>query len=159
MNPSDLADSGSRLASLDGSKRPREADLRRAVTSSYSACVHALCLTVANLMIGATRAARDTDAWFQAYKAMEHGRARAICSNQEKMRRFPKEIRRFAEYFVYLQRKRFQAEYDPVVKLYRSEILADAREAKKVIRDFMKAPRKDRLDFMALIVFPERKKI
>ena len=86
MNPSDLADSGSRLASLDVSKRPREADLRRAVTSSYSACVHALCLTVANLMIGATRAARDTEAWLQAYKAMEHGRARAICSNKELLR-------------------------------------------------------------------------
>ena len=102
MNPSDLADSGSRLASIDVSKRPREGDLRRAVTSSYSACVHAICLTVADLMIGATRAARDTEAWIQAYKAMEHGRARAICSNQEKMRRFPKEIRRFAEYFFYL---------------------------------------------------------
>ena len=159
MNPSDLADSGSRLASLEGSKRPREAELRRAVASSYSACVHALCLTVANLMIGATRDARDTEAWLQAYKAIEHGRARAICSNQEKMRRFPKEIRRFAEFFVYLQRKRFQAEYDPIVKLYRYEILTDAKEAKKVIRDFMKAPRKDRLDFVALIVFPERKKI
>ena len=159
MNPQDLADSGSRTASIDVSKRPREADLRRAVTSNYSACVHTICLTVADLMIGATRAARDTEAWVQAYKAMEHGRARAICSNKEKMRRFPKEIRRFAAYFVYLQKKRFQAEYDPVVKLYRSEVLADAWEAKKVIRDFMKAPRKDRLDFVALIVFPERKKI
>ena len=45
------------------------------------------------------------------------------------------------------------------MKLYRSEVLADAWDAKKVIRDFMKAPRKDRLDFVALIVFPERKKI
>ena len=84
MNPSDLADSGSRTASLEVSKRPREADLRRAVASSYSACVHALCLIVADLMIGATCAARDAEAWIQACKAMEHGRARTICSNQEK---------------------------------------------------------------------------
>ena len=66
MNPSDLADSGSRLASLDVSKRPRKADLRRAVASSYSACVHALCRTVADLMIGSTRAARDTETWLLA---------------------------------------------------------------------------------------------
>ena len=75
------------------------------------------------------------------------------------MKRFPIEIRRFAEHFVHAQRKRFQAEYDPFVRLYRYEVLADAEDAKDEIWNFMKAPRKDRLDFVALIVFPQRKKI
>ena len=41
----------------------------------------------------------------------------------------------------------------------RYEVLADGRDSKNVIGNFMKAPRKDRLDFAAMIVFPERKKI
>ena len=109
MNPLELADSGSRLASIDVSKWPREADLGRAVASNYSACVHALCQTIADIMIGATRASRDTEARIPACKAMEHGRARAICSNQERVKRFPiGEIRHFAAYFVYAQKNAFK---------------------------------------------------
>ena len=158
MNPLDLPDSAMRQAKSGPSKRPRQADLRRAVSTTYYAYVHAVCRTVADLFIGATAEARSRPEWIQAYKSVEHGRLRSICSNQELMRRFSPAIREFARLLLIAMNKRLLADYDPYASFYRYEVIEDAKTAKDVIRDFMKAPRKERLAFVTLIVLPERKK-
>lgn len=158
MNPLDLTDNAMRNAKSGPSKRPRQADLRRAVGAVYYACVHAVCRTVADLLIGATAEARSKPEWIQAYKSVEHGRLRSICSNQELMRRFSPTIQEFAKLLLNAMNKRLQADYDPYAYFYRYEVIEDAEVAKRIIRDFMNAPRKERLAFVTLIVFPERKK-
>lgn len=158
MNPLDLTDSAMRHAKSGPSKRPRQADLRRAVGAVYYACVHAVCRTVADLLIGATAEARSRPERIQAYKSVEHGRLRSICSNQEQMRRFSPAIRAFAKFLLNAMNKRLLADYHPYAYFYRYEVIEDAEVAKRVIRDFMNSPRKERLAFVTLIVLPERKK-
>lgn len=158
MNHLDLIDSAMRMAKSGPSKRPRQADLRRAVSTTYYAFVHAVCRTVADLFIGATAEARSRPEWIQAYKSVEHGRLRSICSNQELMRRFSLAIREFAELLIIAMNKRLLADYHPYASFYRYEVIDDAKMAKRVIQNFMKAPRKERLAFVTLIVLPERKK-
>ena len=157
MNFLDLIDSAMWLAKSGPSKRPRQANLRRAVGAVYYACVHAVCRTVADLLIGATADARSRPEWIRAYKSVEHRRLRSICSNQELMSRFSPAIQVFAKFILIVMNKRLLADYDPYASFYRNEVITDAMQAKRVIRDFMNAPRKERLAFVSLIIFPERK--
>ena len=154
----DLIDSAMRQAKSGPSKKLRQANLRRAVSTTYYANVHAVCRTVADLFVGATAEARSRSEWIQAYKSVEHGRLRSICSNPEKMRRYSPAIREFAALLLIAMNKRLLADCDPYTKFYRYEVMYDAKEAKRVIQNFIKAPRKERLAFVTLIVLPERKK-
>ena len=157
MNPADYADSALRLASFDGSEAPPESDLRRAASSTYYAYVRALCFTVADLMIGETETARDSSTWKLAFRSVEHGRARAVCVKVVNSGLYSEGIRNFAIRFPPAQRKRVQVDYDAVVHLLHYEVIADAKDAKRIIEDFMNAPREERLAFAAMMVFPERK--
>ena len=49
--------------------RPRITDLRGAVSKTYYAMFHALALSCANMLVGASPASRDEEAWVQAYRA------------------------------------------------------------------------------------------
>ena len=73
------------------------------------------------------------------------------------MREFPEEIREFAKGLVRALRNRIRAHYDPWTRFYRHGVVEDAKEAERLIRNFMKAPRKDRLAFVTLLALPERK--
>ena len=132
MNPSDLIRIARQLASgaVGGNRgRPRQAELRRAVSAAYYALFHTLALCGANLLAGSTRANRSQQAWRQTYRALEHGHAKNQF-NRNVIDRFPREIRNFGEIFVEMQRRRHDADYDPVERFSRSEvqILIDVTE-------------------------------
>lgn len=66
MNPRDLIRIARQLASgaVGGNRgRPRQAELRRAVSAAYYAMFHALALSGANTLAGSTRANRSQRAW------------------------------------------------------------------------------------------------
>lgn len=157
MKPADPAKTAMRLAKLGGPKRPRESDLREAVAAIYYAYFHAASWTVADLWVGATPAVRDSKAWYLAYRSLQHRRLREICSNAGKMSEFPEEIREFAAGLVSALRNRIRAHYDPWARFYRHGVVEDANEAERLIRNFMKAPREDRLAFVTMLALPERK--
>ena len=132
MNPSDLIRIARQLASgaVGGNRgRPRQAELRRAVSAAYYALFHTFALCGANLLAGSTRANRSQQAWRQTYRALEHGHAKNQF-NRNVIDRFPREIRNFGEIFVEMQRRRHDADYDPVERFSRSEvqILIDVTE-------------------------------
>ena len=145
-----------RLAKQGGSKRPRETDLRRAVSTNYYALFLFLCYILADLWIGAAPAVRDSLAWHQVSRFLQHGKVMEICSNKKKMSRFPDPIRNFARVFIIAFQKRVQADYDSRARFWRYEVIADIIRAKDAMENFMKAPREDRLAFVTLIALPER---
>ena len=145
-----------RLAKQGGSKRPRETDLRRAVSTNYYALFLFLCFLLADLWIGTSPAARNSLAWHQVSRFLQHGKVMEICSNKKKMSRFPEAIRKFAELFIIAYQKRVQADYDSRARFRRYEVIADIMNAKEAMENFMKAPREDRLAFVTLIALPER---
>ena len=82
MNPEDLIRIARGLAggAIGGNiGRPRQAELRRAVSAAYYALFHALARCCADTLVGATPASRSQTAWTQTYRALEHGYAKNQC--------------------------------------------------------------------------------
>lgn len=73
----DLIATARRLARANA-KKPRQAELRRAVSTAYYALFHALARNCADLFVG-TGDARSKGAWSQVYRALEHGFAKNAC--------------------------------------------------------------------------------
>lgn len=59
----------------------------------YYALFHFVARECADLMIGASGAARSKPAWVQTYRALEHGYCRAQCENTVVMKKFPKRLK------------------------------------------------------------------
>lgn len=80
MIPRDLLAQADHLCRLSP-KRPKQANLRRAVSASYYAVFHALCRSNADALVG-KGAARPTRAWMQTYRALDHAQQRADVKKQ-----------------------------------------------------------------------------
>ncbi|MBC6428578.1 MAG: hypothetical protein GDA55_05055 [Cellvibrionales bacterium] len=107
MNPDNFLTAARRLADSEGPGRPRQVDLRRAVSTTYYALFHTVCRSAADLLIGANPASRSNPAWRQMYRAINHGPAKIACSRQ-KIKEFPQSIQGFAAAFVDAQDKTSQ---------------------------------------------------
>ncbi|WP_208632889.1 hypothetical protein [Rhizorhabdus wittichii] len=66
---------------------------------------------------------------------------------------FPKAIEDFGNAFVTMQEKRHSADYDPYIRLTKSEVSLDIAIAEQVIRDFAKERMKDRRAFCTWVLF------
>lgn len=91
-------------------KRPREAFMRRAVSSAYYAVFHALCRLCADTIIGGIH--YKTPAWGRVYRGVSHTGAKAILTSSKELAGFPAEVADFGVAFVLLQKEREQADYN-----------------------------------------------
>lgn len=94
-------------------------------------------------------------AWRRAYRALDHGMARRMCSHPS-IRDFPDEIRDIAERFVDLQDVRLSADYDPYGTLFKSDVedfIASARDALGAFED---VSRRNQRAFAAHLLFRPR---
>jgi len=156
VQPLDLIRTASRLAKSGGSRRPRQSDLKRAVSTAYYAMFHALCRNCADCLIGGTNSDRSAPAWRQAYRTIDHGYAGGQCKKRDIISRFPSEVQDFAELFHSLQDKRHSADYDPDSRFSRSDVVETIRAAEISIRQFQKARKKDRRAFAAWTAMKKR---
>ena len=138
-----------------GRGRPRQSELRRAVSMAYYAMFHALARQSADMLVGATRRNRSQQAWRQAYRSLEHGLAAAQC-RRPIIRRFPVEIQEFGERFVDLQRMRHDADYDPDASYTRLDALRLIDVADSAIWDFERADAVDKRAFAVYVMFRSR---
>ena len=115
LNPHHLIELAELVARGSGG-RPRQTDLRRAVSTLYYALFHLLAQHGAKLV--STRAALR----FQIARKFDHGKMKAVSNEFKKgdvpayfktqLDSIPKELARLAELFVRLQEARHQADYD-----------------------------------------------
>jgi uncharacterized protein (UPF0332 family) len=117
--------------------KPSQVSLRRATSSAYYAMFHCLARNCADSLVGGTNSGRSKHAWRQTYRALEHGFAKSACKDGLTSR-FPKAIEDFANNFVIMQEKRHLADYDPSIRLTKSEVAADIRAATEAISGFQK---------------------
>ena len=153
MNPHDLIRIARQLASGavgETRGRPRQAELRRAVSATYYALFHALARCCANRLAGSDRTGV---AWVQTYRALEHGHARNRCDDQSAMSAFPQEIRYFGRRFVLLQRQRQRADYAPDATFSRARVIQFITEAEDAIDALEGAPATDRRAFAIHVLF------
>jgi hypothetical protein len=90
------------------------------------------------------------------YRALEHGLAYNVCRNRAVLQTLPTEIVDFAEYFVIMQSKRYEADYDPSVSLERTSVERDIDNAAHRIRQFHSAAEEDKRAFAAHVLFRRR---
>ena len=136
MRPDHLLEIAAELADVSA-RRPRRTDLCRATSTVYYALFHCLARACADILAGAGGGGSRT-AWRQVYRALEHGQTKKRCGHPA-MREFPAAIRDFAETFVWLQRRRHLADYDPDVPFMKSEVQQDIERAQSALARFAEA--------------------
>ena len=157
MNPRDLILIARHLASgaVGGSRgRPRQAELRRAVSAAYYALFHTLALCCANRLAGSDRTGA---AWIQTYRALEHGHARNQCNDQSALIPFSNEIRLFCTRFVSLQRQRQQADYSPDAAFSRGRVMQFIDESEDAINALESTSGADRRAFALHVLLRRRR--
>ena len=155
MRPDDLLSVADDLVSTR-SRKPRQSNLRRAVSTAYYAMFHCLARCCADTLVGSRSADRSRPAWRQVYRALEHGLAKNSCRNQTIIKRFPKDIEDFANAFVSLQEKRHLADYDPFSQFTKLEVNSDIAATRDAIERFQSVPIKDRRAFAVFVLFKSR---
>lgn len=60
-------------------RRPRQADLRRSISTSYYAVFHELAEVAANRLIGTSSSPQKTPAWARVYRALNHQMIKKAC--------------------------------------------------------------------------------
>ena len=151
MTPSNLIATAFALADTGRPGRPRQTDLRRAVSTAYYALFHCLAASCADLLVGGSGADRSEPAWEQTYRALEHGIARRRCEAAT-IREFPPGIRHLANVFLDLQRKRHQADYASAGNFPKHIVLHDISNVADAIAGFQQVPAKDRRAFAVYLL-------
>lgn len=134
--------------------RPRQSDLRKAVSSAYYALFHEIAKDASDLLVGVGRD-RPDKAWRQAYRALDHGFARNACRELRTLG-FPPTLQACGDAFVSLQQARHDADYDPTHRLSRSQALQAIALAERAIADLKASSRKDRKAFAVLLLLKRR---
>lgn len=155
MKSTDLLNTARDLAKT-GTRRPTQANLRRATSTVYYAMFHCLASTSADLLVGKTR--RRSPAWHQVYRGLDHGTARRVCQRLKTLESIAPAIRHFAEKFVDLQQKRQRADYAMDSGPYsKSDVLADIAAVEFAIRQFQRADVETRRGLATNVLFRQRR--
>lgn len=111
-----LVEQAQHLAQSGGAGRPRQADLRRAISSAYYALFHLLCQEAARMYA-------VSDLFIQPLaRSLDHGELKAVCQEFKSGRlpdylrsgiaSIPPELKNIANAFSSLQEFRHEADYD-----------------------------------------------
>lgn len=153
MLPADLLAMAWEMADRD---QPRQAHLKRAMSTAYYAMFHALCRNCADSLVGPEGTpGRSRRAWNQAYRAVEHGYAKNQCKDKV-MDDFPETIRNFAIHFVQLQELRHEADYDPAISFTIQEARKAIWDTEVMISKLMNSEVRDRKAFSVWITMKKR---
>ena len=145
---SDLIATARQLAHVH-QRRPRQADLRRSISTSYYALFHGLADLAAGRLVGSTSAAQKSTAWARVYRDLNHLSAKKACGRPE-LQGCSQELAQCLAAFPRLQELRHQADYDPTVRFMQGEALSAADDAERGLAGLQAAPRDEQLDFITL---------
>ncbi len=152
MRDIDFIATARNLAELSQVGRPRETDLRRAVSTAYYALFHCLAACCADTLVGGTGSNRDMRAWNRTYRALEHRLAWRRCQHRD-MAHFPSAIQTFASAFVIMQDRRHEADYAPDAEFSKSEVIQDIARAADAVTSFSSVNLTDRRAFAVHVLF------
>ena len=144
------------VAGAGRSRRPRQSNLRRAVSTAYYAMFHCLAHCCATTLVGGPSADRSEPAWRQAYRALEHAQVKRSCANKSLLSKFPQEIQDFAGEFVSMQAKRHLADYDPFARFTKLDVQEEIAATRIMIEGFQSVPVKHRRAFAVYVLFRTR---
>lgn len=167
MDPADLISHGRNLIPASRGA-PKQVDLRRAISAAYYALFHALLRAAADDLVGKTSHVRRSPAYRLIYRAFEHSDVRRICIDILKatlpaklaeasgLQQFPETIQVVARGLLLLQGKRHSADYDPYLRLSKSDARVALLIAEHAIGALDAADISARRMFLMLMLFRTR---
>lgn len=144
---------------------PRQANLRRAISTAYYAIFHALLRKVAEKFV----AGNQWKSRVLFYRSLEHAKTRDRCKrlgqnplpNDEQsffgVQSFPVEIRQFAIEFVNLQELRHQADYVPDTRFSVQDARGAASAAREAIEKLGQADDEHLIPFLSYLLLGLRR--
>ena len=166
LNPDHLLDQADRLARSPPAGAPRQADLRRAMSSAYYAIFHAILAETSDEFVGRTQ--RDTPRYALVYRSIDHRSVRNLCEDIAKptlpakyspyvpRTGFGSDLVALATAVVDLQEKRHLADYHPGFRVRASDAVLAVATGRTVLRRFRSANRTQRRAFVSLLAFSPR---
>lgn len=148
----DLAELAGQLARL-GKGEPKQATLRRSISTAYYALFHALCHTCVTALIGWNKPWSVTT---PLYRMLDHGTAKRVFSQIRSRKDADGALRTIAETFLVLQDARLEADYDPGARFTRDEVLKHVAQAVDTITILRTLPPDARLDLAVQLVTKQR---
>jgi hypothetical protein len=165
LNPEHLFEQAEGLIAQQAGA-PRQVDLRRAVSDAYYGVFHAILTAAADEYVGKTK--QSTAQYALVYRSVNHNAFREVCTELKKptlsqryaryapRNGFGSNIQAFAAAALELQEKRHAADYDPSVRMGRSDALLAVNTARSALARFRKANRTRRKMFLSLLLFQPR---
>lgn len=138
----------------DGPGRPRQTDLRRAVSTTYYAAFHRLMQCCADRLVG-TGPAQQTPAWNRVYRALNHSQCTKVCNSTE-THTLGTEVRKLTSLLPDLKGRRHAADYDPAARFTKSGVLRDIEATELAMSAFDTAPSEDQRALAVLLLFRDR---
>lgn len=165
-NPEHLLEQADRLITPAGGGAPRQADLRRAISSAYYALFHAIVAEAADVFAGRTQ--RQTPRYALVYRSVDHGSLRGLCTHVRGGKLpakyttyapssgFGADLKAVATALVELQEKRHSADYDPLFRATMSDAALAVVTGRTALNRFKNANRSARRSFVSLLLFSPR---
>ena len=144
MNWEHLFDAARMLAGAPGAGipsrpgRPRQAMLRRAISTAYYAIFHALCQSNADTLVGDAATASNAELWVRTYRALDHRPAKDRLNSYTSAG--APALSNFASRFSNLQSQRHDADYNPRRMFLRSQVIAIIDQAEAETQAFYNMP-------------------
>ncbi len=167
LNPDHLLDQASLLIQPPPAGRPRQVDLRRAISASYYAAFHTVLNAAADEFVGA--ALRQTREYGLVMRSIDHAGIKTACSEIIKptppakyaayipAAGFGGQVMAFASIFPDLQEERHSADYDSLRRYVTSDAKSVIATATQAIAEFRAIPPDDRKALLYLILFPPKR--
>ena len=135
-------------------RRPREAFMRRAVSTAYYALFAALSRMCANELVGSKHA--RTPEWTRVYRALDHGWAKRVLTGRGAAE-LGEEVAAIGRSFAVLQDRRHRADYDPsFFGFYFVETTATVDLARSAIDDLRRLDADSRRALAIHLLFKDR---
>jgi hypothetical protein len=150
MMQDDLLDIAETLAKLDPG-RPRQASLRRAVSTAYYALFHALAALCADQLIGWKK---PWEVFTPIYRSLDHSRAKDVFNRWG--RRQGPELDLIGQISIKIQEERHRADYHPEPFHGRAETLDLIAQARTAISRLVALPSEDKLRLATQLITRKR---
>jgi hypothetical protein len=166
INPQHLLDQANLLLAATPGRKPRQVNLRRAISTAYYAAFHKLLIAAADEFVGKTM--RNSARYALIYRSVDHGQIRRLCEEAIRQQPSPKyrkflptgsfdqEIKTFANNLLLLQAQRHAADYDPSELLTSVECMFAVYLANDAISSIDGATPEGRKAFLTMLLFPPR---
>lgn len=155
MNPTHLLDAAGHLVSERRPGAPRQANLRRAVSTVYYALFHWLARCAADSLVGVRETSGES--WTRVYRALNHRDLRQRCLMGRVPPATPHALRRLGAELVRLQSIRNAADYNPAVRFAKNDVLTHVDVARGILEDLESPTPSDKRAFAVHVLFRQRR--